>query len=171
MESHWHTVMWRGATCLFPGMGAFLWQITAMAPSAPISRVMSHSKELLGVAVRKVTPFFTVALWKVKTGKGQECGKCEMSHINKQRNSRQWMFIFLKFKWYVMWTIKQTYLEVRVDYFLILIFYYNYYRLFPAPVHGSFKLPHKNSVSPYRTHLIYSFKLPVKVITINPEFL
>lgn len=58
-----YRVMWREQTCLFPGMGAFLWQITAMAPSAPISRVMSHSKELVGVAVRKVTPFFTVALW------------------------------------------------------------------------------------------------------------
>lgn len=49
-------------TYFFPGIGAFLLQRTAMAPSASMSKVMSHSKELLGVAVRKVTPFFTKAL-------------------------------------------------------------------------------------------------------------
>ena len=36
--------------------------MTPTLPSEPVSRVMSHSNELLGVAVRKDTPFFTMAL-------------------------------------------------------------------------------------------------------------
>lgn len=74
----------RSGTRLFPGMGAFLWQTTAMTPSAPISRVMSHSRELLGVAVRKVTPFLTVALQKSHKIKGQECGERKFCRINCQ---------------------------------------------------------------------------------------
>lgn len=84
-----------------------------MAPSAPISSVMSHSKELLGVAVRKVTPFFTDALQKatnekVKNGAN---GKCLYMYVvfhilfsglsvcpiqNSFCRVSQWSFIFNK---------------------------------------------------------------------------
>lgn len=81
-------------TCLFPGIGAFLWQITAMAPSVPISRVMSHSKELLGVAVLKVTPFFTVALWKGKNQKVKNVlnVKCATFTTNRNQHNEQIFF-------------------------------------------------------------------------------
>lgn len=68
-----------------------------MAPSAPISRVMSHSKALLGVAVRKVTPFFTVALWEVKNEKGQECVnvECPVITTNGIRGNECLFIIFI----------------------------------------------------------------------------
>ncbi len=53
-------------THLFTFVVDFLWQITPTLPSGPVSRVMTHSNVLLGVAVRKDTPFFTMALLGVK---------------------------------------------------------------------------------------------------------